>query len=86
MEDKKPKRNMDLRGGKADAAGIEHGLDHVVDETLNFGMRRVRHRGRALQQNRVAHPGDLENGQGRLQLGWDGKRLEQADDHDIAPA
>ena len=53
---------MDLGRGEAHARRILHGLHHVGDEAADFRRAGVVDRGAALQQHRVAHAGDLQNG------------------------
>ena len=51
---------MNLRRGKADAAGIVHGRDHVVDEGPDVLGGRIGDLFGLADQNRVAHTGDLK--------------------------
>jgi hypothetical protein len=50
---------MHLRSGNAGAAGILHGLDHVVDEAAHPSCGRVVDRAGDSAQNGMPHPGNL---------------------------
>ena len=41
LEHHHPQRHMDLGRGQAGAVGVDHGLDHVSDQTADFGRCRV---------------------------------------------
>src|SRR6185437_12601746 len=61
LEHHDPKRNMDLGGGQAGPVGIDHGLDHVTDQTPYFRGPGIGDGGGNLAQNGMAHAGDLED-------------------------
>jgi small subunit ribosomal protein S21 len=85
-EDEEPQRLIDLRGGKTDAGCVLHGFDHVGDQTADLRGTRIGHRGAFLQQNRVAHPGDFQNGHVRVVPLLAENGLVSIHDHVIAPA
>lgn len=86
VKDEKAKRNMHLRRGEANPTGIEHGLDHIVDEPLHLGRGGVFHRLGTAEEDRVAHAGNLEYGQWQLRDGRKGKRLDGRREHGIGRA
>jgi len=55
-------RHVNLRTGQADARRILHRLHHVGDEPAAFRRAWVGHRLTLLQQDRVAHAGDFQDG------------------------
>ena len=70
-EHEQPQRDVDLRRRQADAGCVHHRLDHVGDQAADLRRARVVDRGAALQQNGVAHAGDLQKGHaGWVRLGF----------------
>ncbi len=61
-KDDDPARDVHLRRRQAGAAGIAHGLHHVVDQPTQFGIAGIRHTFGRPAQHRMAHAGDLQNG------------------------
>ena len=59
---RKPKGNMDLRGGEPKPADIFQGFHHIGDQAAHLGRCGVCHRFRPLQQHGMAQPGDFQNG------------------------
>ena len=59
---KKPKGNMNLRGGQAKPANICQGFHHIGDQATHLGRCGVRHRLGPLQQHGVAQPGNFQDG------------------------
>ena len=65
LEHHQPQRHMDLGGGQAGAVGVDHGFDHVIDQTADFRRSGVGDRGGELSQNGMAHAGDFQDAMGR---------------------
>lgn len=53
---------MHLRGGKAEAVGVQHRLRHIGHQTGDLRVGRVRNRCGAGKQDGVAQAGDFQDG------------------------
>ena len=61
-EHEQAQRLIDLRRGQADAGRVLHRFHHVGDQAADFRRAGIGDRIAFLQQDRVAHPGDFQNG------------------------
>ena len=62
MHDEQAQGHVHLRAGQADAARVQHGLDHVRGQAADLGVGRVGHGLGTGKQDGVAHAGDLQYG------------------------
>ena len=61
-EDEQAQGHVDLRRGEAGTAGVLHRLHHIGDQTADMRCAGVGDRFGTLEEHRVAHAGDFEDG------------------------